>query len=313
MPSEARRTRPCRISSGTIWRAMSIETEKQMPCAAAMIAVLTPITRPAESSSGPPELPGFSAASVCTTSSIRRPVVARRLRPSALTTPAVTVHSKPNGLPIATTSWPTRIAARGTQLEHGQRLRVRHAQQRDVGVRIDAEHVGREPETRRRQHLDAARAGDDVRVGQHEAVRREHETGSAAAGHVAAAFVGALGDRDGDDAGRGALGNAGHDARIRIERRRLVGGWVVPDGMRVVSVVGVVDVLDVEHQRHMGMPFRHARRATSLGRPGAIDLAPAVCSHSRSALAATRASGRYRGGFTYRQACFDRITEHEEE
>ena len=37
---------------------------KQMPCAGKIIAVLTPMTRPVESSRGPPELPGFNAASV---------------------------------------------------------------------------------------------------------------------------------------------------------------------------------------------------------------------------------------------------------
>ena len=46
---------------------------KQMPWAAAMIAVFTPMTSPRESTSGPPELPGLSAASVWITSSIRRP------------------------------------------------------------------------------------------------------------------------------------------------------------------------------------------------------------------------------------------------
>ena len=66
-----------------------------MPCAGMMMAVLTPITSPRELTSGPPELPGLSAASVWITSSISRPDCARRLRPSALTTPAVTVHSKP--------------------------------------------------------------------------------------------------------------------------------------------------------------------------------------------------------------------------
>ncbi|MBX5463099.1 MAG: hypothetical protein IRZ28_18670 [Steroidobacteraceae bacterium] len=37
-----------------------------------------------------------------------RPCRLRRDRPSALTTPADTVDSNPNGLPTATTSWPTR-------------------------------------------------------------------------------------------------------------------------------------------------------------------------------------------------------------
>jgi hypothetical protein len=37
---------------------------KQMPCAPVMIAVLMPTTSPCEETSGPPELPGLSAASV---------------------------------------------------------------------------------------------------------------------------------------------------------------------------------------------------------------------------------------------------------
>jgi hypothetical protein len=62
-----------------------------------MIAVASPATSAREVTSGPPELPGLSAASVCRTSSIDRPVRLRSERPSALTTPAVTVHSKPSG------------------------------------------------------------------------------------------------------------------------------------------------------------------------------------------------------------------------
>ena len=92
----------------TTHRTVSIAVAKQIPCAIGMMAVFTPITSPRESTSGPPELPGLSAASVWTTSSIRRPLYARRLRPSALTTPAVTVCWKPYGLPIAIASWPTR-------------------------------------------------------------------------------------------------------------------------------------------------------------------------------------------------------------
>ena len=65
------------------------------PCAGMIIAVLTPMTSPRDVTSGPPELPGFSAASVCSTSSISRPDRARSDRPSALMTPVVTVQSKP--------------------------------------------------------------------------------------------------------------------------------------------------------------------------------------------------------------------------
>ena len=53
--------------------AVLIAIAKQIPCAGRIIAVLTPMTRPRASTSGPPELPGLSAASVWMTLSIRRP------------------------------------------------------------------------------------------------------------------------------------------------------------------------------------------------------------------------------------------------
>ena len=74
-------------------------------------AVFTPTTSPWPFTSAPPEFPGLSAASVWITLSMMRtsrPARAGSDRPSALTTPAVTVPAKPSGLPIATTSWPTR-------------------------------------------------------------------------------------------------------------------------------------------------------------------------------------------------------------
>ena len=70
--------------------------------------MLTPTIRPALSASTPPLLPGLSAASVCTTSSITRPDAVGSERPSAETMPAVTLPARPSGLPSATTSWPTR-------------------------------------------------------------------------------------------------------------------------------------------------------------------------------------------------------------
>src|SRR3984885_10903953 len=73
-------------------------------------AVLIPTTRDCASASAPPELPGFSAASVWITSSTSRAAAPLRVgsdRPTALTTPAVTEPARPSGLPTATTSWPT--------------------------------------------------------------------------------------------------------------------------------------------------------------------------------------------------------------
>ena len=69
------------------------------------------MTRAPLSASAPPELPGFSAASVWITLSITRtarPARAGSERPSPDTTPAVTEPANPFGLPIATTSWPGR-------------------------------------------------------------------------------------------------------------------------------------------------------------------------------------------------------------
>src|SRR5438876_10674105 len=63
-PMRPRRILPCRMSWPVTTFAVLIPTAKQIPCAGRMTAVLTPITRPRESTTGPPELPGLSAASV---------------------------------------------------------------------------------------------------------------------------------------------------------------------------------------------------------------------------------------------------------
>src|SRR2546425_2700514 len=110
-PIRPRRILPWRMSWPVTTFAVLMPTAKQIPWAGRITAVLTPTTRPRASTSGPPEFPGFSAASVWITSSISRPPTERNERPSALTTPAVTVLWKPSGLPIAITSCPTRSAA----------------------------------------------------------------------------------------------------------------------------------------------------------------------------------------------------------
>ena len=69
-----------------------------------------PTTRPAESTSGPPELPGLIAASVWIASVTEdwpsSPAVATG-RSRALMIPVVTVPWRPSGAPMATTGWPT--------------------------------------------------------------------------------------------------------------------------------------------------------------------------------------------------------------
>src|SRR5205823_5674428 len=81
MPRWPRRTRPTVMSCPRTHFAVSIGTLKLRPWAPRIIAVLMPTTRPRLSTSGPPELPGLRATSLWMMPSIRRPEVARMVRP----------------------------------------------------------------------------------------------------------------------------------------------------------------------------------------------------------------------------------------
>ena len=165
-------------------------------------AVFTPTTSPREDTSGPPELPGLSAASVWITSSISRPVRERKLRPSAETTPVVTVDSKPSGLPMAITNWPrfnfleSPSGAAGKVT--GSTMRIK----RQIGVGIVADQTRGEVLAFGRRHLDArrgtggaARAGN-VAVGQDQPIGRHHDAGAGAAAGAAVGFAGMDGEPD---------------------------------------------------------------------------------------------------------------------
>ncbi len=85
---------------------------KPMPCEPPeleKIAVLMPTTRPAMSTSAPPELPGLMAASVWMNTCASERVT--RVRPSAEMMPLVTVWPTPKGLPMASTMSPTSMAS----------------------------------------------------------------------------------------------------------------------------------------------------------------------------------------------------------
>ena len=82
-------------SCGSSSRTVLLGTAKPIPmfpslCALVMIAVFIPMTSPRTFRSGPPELPGLMAASVCSIS-FERPSVTRKARCVALMTPTVTV------------------------------------------------------------------------------------------------------------------------------------------------------------------------------------------------------------------------------
>ena len=157
MPRKACWTLPLLSSWLISSRAVLIGIAKPMPTLPlppppVSIWELIPITLPEASISGPPELPGLIAASVWITLEIEKPLGAWIWRCSAETMPLVTVRSRPNGLPIATTGSPTcdlRGVAERQRVELvGGRVDL---EQREVGGRVGADHRRRCRWCRRRR------------------------------------------------------------------------------------------------------------------------------------------------------------------
>ena len=130
-----------------------------------------PMIPPSRSARAPPELPGEIAASVWIRSvkalrSAEPPPVSSggNSRPTPLTTPEVTVDSKPDGLPIATASWPTTgcffLVERG-----GRQVVAVHLHHGDLGVRIGADYAARLRGAVGEGHVHAGGPLDDVVVG----------------------------------------------------------------------------------------------------------------------------------------------------
>ena len=216
MPSQARRTRPCASSWPSTHAAVSTAIAKPRPCERAMIAVLTPSTRPRASSSGPPELPGLSGAVCWMTPSIRRLPLPRRCgrartrRRSNRRLEAERVADRDRELADA-----RRERAVDRQVRPACRSAARiDAHEREVGRRIVADDAA--PSTVSpvgvRTRI-ASRARDDVAVRHHVAVGRDDEAGARAAAAAALAPTSRLTDR-----GPGALDHADHGARVRVEQ-----------------------------------------------------------------------------------------------
>src|SRR3989344_5551616 len=99
-----------------------------------------PTTSPRALNSGPPELPGFTATSVW--------MKGTRLssgseRPLALTTPAVTLFSKPKGGADGQHPFAHLQVARAAQAHGGQILGV-DLEHGHVGLGVGAQHLGAE-------------------------------------------------------------------------------------------------------------------------------------------------------------------------
>ena len=101
-------------------------------------------------------------------------------RPSAETTPAVTEPAKPFGLPIATTSWPTRSRS-ASPSSAGDEVVGLGAQHGEIRERVGADDLEAAARGRRRtRRARRVAARDHVRRGEHEAVRRDHDRAAAA-------------------------------------------------------------------------------------------------------------------------------------
>jgi hypothetical protein len=145
------------------------------------ICELMPITSPRMLSSGPPELPGFTATSVWmkgTASRLGSPERFSRL--VALMMPAVTVLLKPKGEPIAITHSP-RAQLLGVADLHHRRL-VASTLITATSLRVvRADHLGDQLALVAEAHrdllgvLDHVRVGDDEAVGGHDEARAEAE------------------------------------------------------------------------------------------------------------------------------------------
>ena len=88
--------------------------------------------------------------------------------------PAVTVFSKPNGEPIATTHSPDPADVRVAEAHDRQPVRL-DLEQRDVGAAVGADHLRLELALVGQLHRDLVRRLDDVRVGQDVAVGADDE------------------------------------------------------------------------------------------------------------------------------------------
>jgi hypothetical protein len=156
------------MSCAATKRAVLLAIENDSPCADWIIAVLTPITSPRVVTSGPPELPGFSAASLCRMSSIRRPVP--RAQRSSQRADDAAGDRVLEAERIADGDGDLADADRARVAERRPRQRRRAArgdpepQHGEIGFGIVADHVGGEGPPVGERHCQRAHAGDHVAV-----------------------------------------------------------------------------------------------------------------------------------------------------
>mmetsp|Transcript_12376 Transcript_12376/g.34026 ORF Transcript_12376/g.34026 Transcript_12376/m.34026 type:complete len:294 (+) Transcript_12376:350-1231(+) len=111
MPRTGRRTKPLAMMLSTFFATVSMGMARPTPAKVPLpvrMAVFTPTTRPSESNSGPPLLPGLMDASVWMTPLMGRPPTPSIFLETPLMMPRLRLCSRPKGLPNAKTFCPTR-------------------------------------------------------------------------------------------------------------------------------------------------------------------------------------------------------------
>ena len=212
-PIQARRTRPSRISSDDHAAGRRVDRHREPEPDARDRGVdaddaAAAVDQRAARVAGVER--GVGLDDVVDRSAACRPSRAGSERPSADTTPAVTEPAKPCGLPIATTSWPTRSAAASPSSAGVERPRPRCAapRGRSAGPRRPRARSSSRPSVNEAERAAPAPAPDDVGVGEHEAVGGDDDARAAAA-----AADPQVGDRR-----RERLGDVRDDPRVGVER-----------------------------------------------------------------------------------------------
>jgi hypothetical protein len=139
--------------------------------------VLTPTTRPAVSTSGPPELPGLIAASVWT-ATCRAAVSEPGLPVGRAHDPRGDRAAQAQRRPDGQHRFVDPQVGGGAQRRRSREPCSRCAENGHVGRRVGADDLGRDPATVRQHELDLPTGRDDVRVRDHVAAVVDDEAGA---------------------------------------------------------------------------------------------------------------------------------------
>ena len=179
MPSHPRLIRPSRMSRGTTYCAVLMGVAKHRPCAPRMMAVLTPMTSPRAVTRGPPELPGFSAASVWITLSMSRPDCERSDRPDGAHHACRHRALESEGVADRDHQLADTEGARISELCR-RKARFMDAHHGEVGIGVVADKDGGVSASVGEDRLHPRCAVNDVAVGEDESVGGENEPRAAA-------------------------------------------------------------------------------------------------------------------------------------